>query len=157
MARIRGMWTGLVLGSALLSSVAVAQNGSSVSLTHMVTVTVPPRVKVQVSNFAPAVQTAVTGSSVQSTSNGLSLSIRATQSWTLSIGSTAKTSQLQWSHDQASGFAKMGGRDAIVASGTNAQGATAANIFFRNAAANGSSDHSSTEGSDAVMLTVAAQ
>ena len=157
MARIRGMWTGLVLGSALMSSVAVAQGGSSVSLSHLVTVTVPPRVKVQVSSFAPAVQTAVTGSSVQSTTNGLSLSIRATQSWTLSIGSTAKTSQLQWSHDQASGFAKMGGRHAIIASGTNAQGATADNIFFRNAAANGSSDHSSTEGSDAVMLTVAAQ
>jgi hypothetical protein len=114
-------------------------------------------VKVQVSSFPPAVQTAVTGSSVQSTTNGLSLSIRATQSWTLSIGSTAKTSQLQWSHDQASGFAKMGGRDAIVGSGTNVQGATAATVFFRNAAANGSSDRTSTEGSDAVLLTVAAQ
>jgi len=123
----------------------------------MVTVTVPPRVKVQVSNFAPAVQTTVIGSSVQSTTNGLSLSIRATQSWTLSIGSTAKASQLQWSHDQASGFAKMGGREAIVASGANAKGATAANVFFRDAAVNGSSDRSSTEGSDAVMLTVAAQ
>ncbi|HEX9083603.1 MAG TPA: hypothetical protein VF836_02605 [Gemmatimonadaceae bacterium] len=157
MARIRGMWTGLVLGSALISSVAVAQGGSSVSLTHMVTVTVPPRVKVQVSNFAPAVQSTVIGSTVDSTTNGLSLSIRATQSWTLSIGSTAKTSQLQWSHDQALGYAKMGGRDSIVASGTNAQGATAATVFFRNAAAKGSSDRRSTEGSDAVMLTVAAQ
>ncbi len=151
------MWTGLVLGSALFSSVAVAQGVSSVSLTHMVTVTVPPRVKVQVSNFAPAAQSAVSGSSVQSTTNGLALSIRATQSWTLSIGSAARTSKFQWSHDQTSGFAKMGGRDAIVASGTNAQVATAATVFFRNAATNGSSSRTSTEGSDTVMLTVAAQ
>ena len=157
MVRLRRMWTGLVLGSALFSSVAVAQGVSSVGLTHMVTVTVPPRVKVQVSNFAPVVQNAVSGSSVQPTTNGLALSIRATQSWTLSIGSEAKASKLQWSHDQASGFAKMGGRDAIVASGSNAQAATAATVFFRNTAANGSSDRSSTEGSDTVVLTVAAQ
>lgn len=157
MVRLRGMWTGLVLGSALVSRLAVAQNVSSVSLTHMVTVTVPPRVKVQVSNFAPAAQSAVSISSVQSTTDGLALSIRATQSWTLSIGSAAKSSKLKWSHDQASGFAKMRGRDAIVASGTNAQGVTAATVFFRDAAANGPSDLSSTEGSDTVMLTVAAQ
>jgi hypothetical protein len=157
MIRLRGMWTGLVLGSALVSRLAVAQNGSSVSLTHMVTVTVPPRVKVQVTNFAPAAQSAVTGSSVQSTTNGLALSIRATQSWTLTISLAARTSQLQWSHDQASGFAQLGGHDAIVVSGTNAQVATAATVFFRNAATNGSSSRTSTEGSDTVMLTVAAQ
>ncbi len=149
------MWTGLVLGSALISSVAVSQQ-SSVSLIHVVTVTVPPRVKVQVSNLAAAAPSAVSGSSIQSTTNGLALSIRATQSWALSIGSAGK-SKLKWSHDQTSGFAKMGGRDAIVASGTSAQAATAATVFFRNAAANGSSDASSTAGSDTVMLSVAAQ
>ena len=157
MARLRGMWTGLVLGSALISSVAVAQGVSSVSLTHVVTVTVPPRVKVQVSSFAPAVQSAVNGSTVQSTTNGLALSIRATQSWTLSIGSAAKASKLQWSIDQASGFAKMDGRDAMVASGSNARVATAATVFFRNADVNGSSDRSSTAGPDTAILTVAAQ
>ena len=85
MTGLRGMLTGLVLGSALFSRQAVAQHGSSVSLTHMVTVTVPPRVKVQISNAAPVVQNAVNGSSVQATTNGLAVSIRATQSWTLSI------------------------------------------------------------------------
>jgi len=157
MIRLRGMWTGLVLGSALVSRLAVAQNGSSVSLTHMVTVTVPPRVKVQVTNFAPAAQSAVTGSSVQSTTNGLALSIRATQSWTLTISLAARTSQLQWSHDQASGFAQLGGHDAIVASGTNAQVATAATVFFRDAVANRSSQRSRADESVSVMLTVAAQ
>jgi hypothetical protein len=157
MTGLRGMLTGLVLGSALFSRQAVAQHGSSVSLTHMVTVTVPPRVKVQVRNAVPAVQSVVAGSSVQATTNGLAVSIRATQSWTLSIASAARKSPLKWSHDQTSGFSKMGGRDAVVASGTNSQVPTDATIYFRNAAANEASDRAGTEGLDAVTLTVVAQ
>lgn len=156
MTGLRGMLTGLVLGSALVSRQAVAQSGSSVSLTHVVTVTVPARVKVQVSNAAPAVQSSVSGSSVQATTNGLAVSIRATQSWTLSISSATK-SHLRWSHEQTSGFAKMGGRDAIVASGTNSQVPTAATVYFRNDAANESSNRAGAQGLDAVTLTVVAQ
>ncbi|HMB83584.1 MAG TPA: hypothetical protein VKI40_05970, partial [Terriglobales bacterium] len=62
-----------------------------------------------------------------------------------------------WSHDQASGFAQLGGHDAIVASGTNAQVATAATVFFRDAVANRSSQRSRADESVSVMLTVAAQ
>jgi hypothetical protein len=142
------MWSGLVLGTALLSSGAFAQ-GSSVSLTHMVTVTVPPRVKVQISSTAPVVQM-TNGSSVKATTNGLALSIRATQSWSLSISSVNK-SPIKWSHDQASGFARIGS-DAIVASGTNSQIPTAASVYFRSDAVRDSSNPA-----DPVILTVASR
>jgi hypothetical protein len=143
------MWSGLVLGTALLSSGAFAQ-GSSASLTHVVSVTVPPRVKVQISNAVPFVQNVASGSSVQATTNGLAVSIRATQSWSLSISSNNK-SPIKWSHDQASGFARIGS-DAIVASGTNSQIPTAASVYFRGDAARDSSNPA-----DAVILTVAAR
>ena len=153
MAGLRCMLTALVLGSALVSHTAVAQ-GSSASLTHVVTVTVPPRVKVQVSNVAPAAQSALKVAAAPTSTNGLSLSISATQAWTLSVGSVAKKSHVQWSYDPNSGFSSVGGNDATVASGTISQVPTRATVFFRNA---GGSDLSGTEGSDAVMLTVVAQ
>ena len=153
MVRLRCMLTAIVLGSALVSHRAAAQ-GSSVSLTHVVTVTVPPRVKVLVSNVAPAAQRAVRVSSGQAPTNGLALSISATQSWTLSINSAGKTSDLQWSRDRKSGFAKIAGQNATVASGTLSQVPTDATVFFRSAA---ESVRSATEGSDMVTLTVIAQ
>jgi hypothetical protein len=153
MVRLRCMLTAFVLGSALVSHSAAAQ-GASVSLTHVVTVTVPPRVKVQVSNVAPAAPSAVRVSSSQAPIDGLALSISATQSWTLSITSAGKTSNLQWSRDRNSGFAKMEGQNATVASGALSQFPTDANIFFRNAL---ESVRSVTEGSDVVTLTVVAQ
>lgn len=156
MVRLRCMLTAIVLGTALVSHSAVAQ-GSSVSLTHVVTVTVPPRVKVQVSNVAPAAQTAATVSSRQTPTDGLALSISATQSWTLSITSAGKTSDMQWSHDRSSGFAKIGGRDATVASGMLSQAPAAATVFFRNATTTESSNRGSANESDSVILTVVAQ
>jgi hypothetical protein len=147
------MLTAIVLGTASVSHSAVAQ-GSSVSLTHVVTVTVPPRVKVQVSNVAPAAQSAVRVSSRQAPIDGLAFSISATQSWTLSITSTVKTSDLQWSHDRKSGFTMIAGQDATVASGALTQDPTDATVFFRDAA---ESVRSATDGSDMVTLTVVAQ
>jgi len=151
MVRLRCVMMAIVLGTALVSRGAVAQ--SSVSLTHVVTVTVPPRVKVQVSNVAPAVQTAASVSSKRTPTDGLALSISATQSWMLSITSAGKTSDLQWSHDPSSGFATVGGGDAMVASGALSQIPTAATVFFRNAA---ESVRSAADGSDTVTLTVVA-
>jgi hypothetical protein len=153
MVRLRCMLTAIVLGTSIVSHSAVAQ-GSSVSLTHVVTVTVPPRVKVQVSNVTPLAQTTATVSSRQTPTDGLALSISATQSWTLSITSAGKTSDMQWSHDRSSGFATIGGRDAMVASGTLSQVPTAATVFFRNAS---ESVRSATESSETVMVTVVAQ
>ena len=155
MIRLRGMWTGLVLGSAIISRQSLAQ--SSVSLTHVVSVTVPPRVKAQVTSFAPAVQTATRVSSIQPATNGLVITVNATQAWTLSIGSAAGKSKHQWSHDAASGFARVDTTDAMVASGTISQVPTSAAVFFRNASAVASSDAKGSEVSEPVMLTVAAQ
>jgi hypothetical protein len=152
MVRLRCVMMAIILGTALVSRGAVAQ--SSVSLTHVVTVTVPPRVKVQVSNVVPAAQTTATVlSSKQTATGGLALSVSATQSWTLSINSAGKTSNLQWSHDRSSGFASIGGGDAMVASGELSQIPTAATVFFRNA---GESVRNAADGSDTVTLTVAA-
>ena len=156
MVRLRCVMMAIVLGTALISHRAVAQ-GSSVSLTHVLSVTVPPRVKVQVSNVAPAVQTAASVSSKQTPTDGLALSISATQSWTLSITSAGKTTDLQWSHDRSSGFARISGSDAMVASGALSQIPTAATVFFRNATTTDSSNRASANESDAVILTVAAQ
>ena len=156
MVRLRCVVLAIVLGTALISHSAGAQ-GSSVSLTHVVSVTVPPRVKVQVSNVAPAVQTVASASSKQTPINGLALSISATQSWTLSITSAGKTTDLQWSHDRSSGFASIGGSDAMVASGALSQIPTAATVFFRNATTTDSANRASAYESDAVILTVAAQ
>jgi len=114
-------------------------------------------VKVQVSNVAPAVQTVASASSKQTPINGLALSISATQSWTLSITSAGKTTDLQWSHDRSSGFASIGGSDAMVASGALSQIPTAATVFFRNATTTDSANRASAYESDAVILTVAAQ
>jgi hypothetical protein len=155
MIRLRGMWTGLVLGTAVISRQSLAQ--SSVSLTHVVSVTVPPRVKAQVTSFAPAAQMATRVSSVQAATDGLVITVNATQAWTLSIGSAAGKSTHQWSHDSASGFASVDTTDAIVASGTISQIPTSAAVFFRNASVVASSDTKGSEGSEPVMLTVAAQ
>src|SRR6266404_3010691 len=151
MARIRCMLTGLVLGSAIVSRAAVAQQGSSVSLTHTVTVTVPPRVKVQVGNLASNIQSASRVSTIQGI-DGLALSISATQSWTLAIASASAKSRVQWSHDVNSGFAAVSSSQATVASGEISQTPTTAKVFFRNLAKGDSSIAGSAEGSDAVML-----
>ncbi|GAC1410315.1 MAG: hypothetical protein NVSMB53_04090 [Gemmatimonadaceae bacterium] len=155
MARLHGMFAVLVLGSALTSRSAAAQHGASVNVTHTVTVTLPPRVRVQVANLAPVGRSVSRVSSVQTSTDGLAFSISATQPWTLSIGSAAKTSHLEWSHDRSSGFANVSAEDATVASGTIAQVPTAANVFFRNDTS--SSNRGNPDGSAAVTLTVAAQ
>jgi hypothetical protein len=155
MIRLRGMWTGLVLGSAIISRQSLAQ--SSVSLTHVVSVTVPARVKAQITSFAPAVQTATRASSIQAATDGLVVTVNATQAWTLSIGSAAGKSKHQWSHDAASGFATVNTTDATIASGRISQLPSSAAVFFRTASSVASSNRTGSEGSEPVMLTVAAQ
>ena len=155
MIRLRGMWTGLILGCAIISRQSVAQ--SSVSLTHVVSVTVPARVKAQVTSFAPAVQTATSISSIQPATDGLVITINATQAWTLSIGSAAGKSKHQWSHDSAFGFARVDMTDATIASGRISQVPSSAAVFFRTTSPVASSGRNGSEGSEPVMLTVAAQ
>jgi len=155
MVRLRGMWTGLILGCAIISRQSIAQ--SSVSLTHVVSVTVPARVRAQVTSFAPAVQTATRASSIQTATDGLVITVNATQAWTLSIGSAAgKSTHHQWSHDAAFGFTRIDTTDATIASGRISQVPSSAAVFFRTASV-AASDRTGSEGSEPVMLTVAAQ
>jgi len=150
MAHFRSAFVAIALGSALVSRSAVAQHGASVSLTHTVTVTVPPRVKVQVGNAA--VSPRASGVSGMPSANGLSLSISATQPWALSIGTAAK-SKLQWSRDGESNYSAVTDGQSLVASGTLSQNPTSANVFVRSA----SPARDGGEDAGAVMLTMVAQ
>ncbi len=131
MAGLRGIVAGLAIGSAIMSLPAGAQSRGTASLTHTVSVTVPPRVKVQVSNLAFSSSAAPVSFSSQPNAAGLSVTVDANRAWVLSIGSTsgasAPKSQLQWSADGSS-------------------------VFFRNAA----STHARGRTGEMVVLTVSA-
>lgn len=156
MVGLRRTFTMLALGSAIISRAAAAQHGSSVSLTHTVTVTVPPRVKVQLAPVAPSVERTARAASGQST-EGLALSINATQSWTLLFGSVGGRSQHQWSVDRDSGFAALPQSHATVASGALSSMTATAKVFVRRSAVGGSApQENGASDSDAVLLTVVA-
>jgi len=154
MAGLRGILAGLVLSSAIISLPAKGQIGATASLTHTVSVTVPPRVKVQVAALAftstPVVSTVP---SSQMNVGGLSLTINASQAWVLSIGSAsvspAQKSHLQWSPNGSSDFSKMTATGATVASGLTGYEAKATNLFFRNGSPGGSN-------AEPVVLTITA-
>jgi hypothetical protein len=141
MVRLRGSLLAIVIGSAMISRAAVAQ-GSSSSLTHVVSVTVPPRVKVQV---APSTQ-------------GLSLNVSATQAWVLSIGSNPSAQQnsnVRWSLESGAGFSKLTSSQVRIASGTLAVDPTAATLFIRNAMDTASVNQRDQSGPP-LVLTIAA-
>jgi hypothetical protein len=150
---IRRTLAALILGSALVAHPAVAQAGGSVSLTHTVSVSVPPRVKVQVGAVTPALQSRVAASPTHR--DALAISVSATQSWILSIGSVT-SSQLEWSTDVTSGFASVTNHDATIASGEISQRPAAAILYFRGAGAAKVRESSGVESSDAVILTMVA-
>jgi len=136
MAGIRGIMAAVAISSAIISLSAGGQVGSSVSLTHTVSVSVPPRLKVQVANLAFSRQAAAIVSSVPPQAAGLSITVNATQAWVLSIGSgsrsAASKSRVQWSTEGTSGFSTVTAQDAAVASGASYD-AKESNVFFRNA------------------------
>lgn len=106
MAGIRRLLTGLLITSAIISLPAAAQ--SSASLTHVVTVTVPARVKVQVSSLSASSPAAVRMSATPA--SGLSVTVRASKTWVMSVTSAsglASKSQPQWSRDGNSGVATL--------------------------------------------------
>ena len=106
MTGLRGIVAGLVIGSAIMALPAGAQSRGAVSLTHTVSATVPPRVKVQVANLAFSSSAPASVSSAQPNTARLSVTVDANRAWVLSIGSTsgssAPKSQLQWSADGSS-------------------------------------------------------
>lgn len=141
----------LALGSALVARPALGQAGASVSLTHTVSVTVPPRVKVQVGTVAASAQQSARR--INAKENALSVSVSATRSWILSIGEVGSSSDLEWSVDGKS-FADVGSGNETVASGRISQVAAQSTLVFRSANALGGADRPS--GEEAVLLTVVA-
>jgi len=154
MAHLRSILAATLLASAITSRSSAAQDGS-VSLTHIVSVTVPPRIRVKVVTATAAASTIQTQR--QSSANGLSLSINATQPWSLSIGSRNE-SQLQWSRDGQSGFSAVTGSESILATRALSSVTTSETIFIR--PASGAPTESSADDDDAtktVLLTIVAQ
>jgi hypothetical protein len=125
----------VALGMTMISLSAKAQPASS-SLSHTVTVTVPPRVKVQVAALSATPTLLSVGSSKEPT-QGVALTVNATRTWILSIGSTrtssATTSNIRWSLDSAAGFSRLSS-DAVIASGSLSNLPAAAGVYFRNGA-----------------------
>lgn len=155
MSALRPMLVALALGTAMISRPAVAQN-ASVSLNHLLTVTVPPRVRVQMAPVAAVVQTGTNVVRGPVSSNGLALTVSATQAWSLSIGSPGK-SNVQWSRDNQSGFARVTTQTATVASGTISQIPSAATLFFRDTTASSHARDNAGSESETIVLTVTAQ
>jgi len=78
----------LAIAMLVVSRPLFAQSGST-SLTHTVSVTVQPRVKVVVRNVATQPAAPVAGSASASGAEGLALSVSATRPWLLLIGAPA--------------------------------------------------------------------
>ena len=152
MAGLRGILAGLVIGSAVMAPPANAQPHTSASLTHTVFVTVPARVKVQVTSLSASTPASIKVSAGELNTVGLGLTVNATQAWVLSIGSasdvTTHKAGMQWSRDGRSQFSAVTTNHATVATGVNSFDAKAANVFLHNT--DGSRD------GEPVMLTVAA-
>ena len=156
MTGLRELVVGLVLGSAIISAPAHGQIGASTSLTHTVSVTVPPRVKVQVANLAFSAPVAARVASSQMSVNGLSLTINATQAWVLAIGSSAQRSNLQWSNDGIARYSTVTAAGAVVASGVTAYQPKAAALYFRNVASAAGQTFADPVGTEPVVLTITA-
>lgn len=154
MAHLRSICAALVLASAITPRSSAAQVGS-VSLTHTVSVTVPPRIRVKVGSAITP--TSALQAQRQSSTDGLSLSINATQPWSLSVGALSE-SKLQWSRDGESGFSAVTGNGSTVATGALSPVTTSETIFFRPASE--SPTQSAADDDDAtktVLLTIVAQ
>ena len=126
MARLRRIAIAILLGCIATSRPAFAQS-ESVSLTHTLTVTVPPRVRVSIADVAAQREI---GTTVTASVKGLAVSVRATQPWTLSIGSQ-RQSKLQWSRSDGSGFSRVDPKEAIIASGKQSPTPISTTVFLR--------------------------
>ena len=126
MAKLRDILAGLALSLALTANAANAQQRGSVSLTHTVVVTVPPRVRVQVGSAQN-----------QSGKTGLAVAVRATRAWALVVGSKkSASSTAQW----------------VASSGES----LASIVVYRNHALQRTPEMGGASDSEPVMLTVVA-
>ena len=129
MATVRQTTAAVAFALALVSRASVAQQGASESLTHTVTVTVPPRVKVQV---APA-----QNQQPEMGRTGLAVSVNATRGWALVVRSKKGTAPAgQWV--------------------TKAGDMSSSMVLFHKNASQRSLEMSGASDSEPVMLTVVA-
>jgi hypothetical protein len=145
----------VALGMTMISLPAKAQQASS-SLTHTVTVTVPPRVKVQVAALSMTPSLLSVGTAKEST-QGVALTVNATRSWILSIGSARTSvtgsSNVRWSLASASAFSQLAS-DVVIASGSLSNQPAAAGVYLRTAAGESTSRVSGDQG--LVVFTMSA-
>lgn len=149
----RSICAASIVASAIFSRPVSAQL-ASVSLTHTLSVTVAPRVKVRIAN-APVATSAVKVSG-KSAMDGLSLNISGTQPWILSIGAKSD-SRLQWSLDGKTNFATLTDRESTVASGTLSPSAASTSVFVRSADGDATAKEAGVDESKAILLTIVAQ
>jgi hypothetical protein len=136
MAGFRGILAGLVISSSIVAHPANAQSRASTSLTHMVVVTVPSRVKVQVASLS-ASTASIKVSAGELSTVGLGVTVNATQAWVLSIGSASDVATgkpaVKWSRDDRSQFSVVTANQVTVATGVSSFDPKAANVFLRSA------------------------
>jgi hypothetical protein len=155
MVRIQHTLKALAAAIAIVAQPVAAQ--SSASLTHTVSVTVPPRVRVQVAPVAVS-SVAMRASSANATTQAISLSVNATRAWVLSMGSVGSASSrtpIRWSRGAASGYTALSGQDVSIASGSFSARPKSADLFFRNG--DGAKVENIADASEPqIVLTVAA-
>jgi hypothetical protein len=163
MVRLRTLSLAILVGCAMFARTAAAQYGNrSQSLMHVVSVTIPPRVKVALSpvslvssHSAPA---AVKLRSNQDATEGLALSVHSTRSWALSMKSSAsahvaRDSKLRWSSSPRGEFTPIASADTVLVAGQASASPTDTAVFFRAGQREGAQVNSDEA---AVILTVSA-
>ncbi|MEX2109347.1 MAG: hypothetical protein WD802_01915 [Gemmatimonadaceae bacterium] len=163
MVQLRALSMAMLVGGAMLSHPAAAQHGNvSKSLMHVVSVTIAPRVRVeltpvsQMSSHSPPAAVKLTSN--RGAAEGLALSVRATQSWVLSMKSrasspVARDSKLRWSSSPRGEFTPVTSADTVLAAGTPSASSADTAVFF-SAAQRLSASANSDE--TAVILSVTA-
>jgi hypothetical protein len=91
MAPARYIWAAIALGIALTArSVGAQDKTGTSSLTHVVSVTIAPRVRVEIGKVSPS-SAASAPSLARSDARGLPVTVHATEAWVLSIRSGPRT------------------------------------------------------------------
>jgi hypothetical protein len=152
----------IVVTGAVVSRSAAAQYGNgSKSLMHTVSVTIAPRVKVELSPVsmmvAQSVPAAVKLARTQSAANGLALSVHATQSWVLSMKSSGpvdrtRGSRVHWASSPSGNYSAITSADTVLVAGARAESRADTAVYFRDAQ-NAAGSRSAEE---TVILTVSA-
>jgi len=128
MARIRHTTAAVLIGLALVSRASAAQQSASMSLTHTVMVTVPPRVKVQVAAAQNQLQS-------ETGRTGLAVKVNATRGWALVVASK---------------------RNAIESKQWQSNGVASSMVLYHKKASQRSLEMGGASDSEPVMLTVVA-